>query len=67
MDPETLWDRVNDAIDTIIRRDETETGQLLPPCIEGTKVHNFLCFSSIAQQEPFYVAFGFRTDYVYLV
>lgn len=42
MDPETLWDRVNDAIDTIIRRDETETGQLLPPCVEGTKVHNFL-------------------------
>ncbi|KAM3360650.1 hypothetical protein P3S68_015504 [Capsicum galapagoense] len=35
MDPETLWDRVNDAIDTIIRRDETETGQLLPPCIEA--------------------------------
>ncbi|KAJ8568650.1 hypothetical protein K7X08_028183 [Anisodus acutangulus] len=34
MDPETLWDRVNDAIDTIIRRDETETGQLLPPCVE---------------------------------
>lgn len=37
MDPETLWDRVNDAIDTIIRRDETtEIGQLLPPCVEGT-------------------------------
>ncbi|MCD9645821.1 hypothetical protein HAX54_035117 [Datura stramonium] len=35
MDPETLWDRVNDAIDTIIRRDETETGQLLPPCVEA--------------------------------
>lgn len=38
MDPETLWDRLNDAIDTIIRRDETaETGQFLPPCVEGTK------------------------------
>ncbi|XP_010533148.1 PREDICTED: uncharacterized protein LOC104808974 [Tarenaya hassleriana] len=33
---ETLWDRVNDAVDTIIRRDEsTETGQLLPPCVEA--------------------------------
>lgn len=36
MDLGTLWDRVNDAIDTIIRRDETtETGELLPPCVEG--------------------------------
>ncbi|KAJ6731908.1 COACTIVATOR CBP KIX DOMAIN-CONTAINING PROTEIN-RELATED [Salix purpurea] len=33
---DTLWDRVNDAINTIIRRDEsTETGGLLPPCIEA--------------------------------
>ncbi|KAL7159061.1 hypothetical protein ABFS83_01G004000 [Erythranthe nasuta] len=33
---ETLWDRVNDAINTIIRRDEsTETGELLQPCIEA--------------------------------
>ncbi|XVF48066.1 hypothetical protein PTKIN_Ptkin03bG0160900 [Pterospermum kingtungense] len=33
---ETLWDRVNDAINTIIRRDEsTETGELLPPCVEA--------------------------------
>ena len=37
MNPDTLWDRVNDAINTIIRRDEsTETGELLPPCVEGT-------------------------------
>ncbi|XP_022749670.1 uncharacterized protein LOC111299039 isoform X2 [Durio zibethinus] len=36
MNLETLWDRVNDAINTIIRRDEsTETGQLLPPCVEA--------------------------------
>ncbi|MCD9645822.1 hypothetical protein HAX54_035118 [Datura stramonium] len=35
MDPETLWDRLNDAINTIIRREETETGQLLPPCVEA--------------------------------
>ena len=38
MDLGTLWDRVNDAVNTIIRRDEsTETGELLPPCIEGTR------------------------------
>ncbi|KAK6941675.1 hypothetical protein RJ641_027052, partial [Dillenia turbinata] len=36
MDLDTLWDRVNDSINTIIRRDEsTETGDLLPPCIEA--------------------------------
>lgn len=36
MDLGTLWDRVNDAIDTIIRKDETaETGGLLPPCVEA--------------------------------
>ncbi|XWS27027.1 hypothetical protein CRYUN_Cryun26dG0080500 [Craigia yunnanensis] len=36
MNPETLWDRVNDAINTIIRRDEsTETGDLLPACVEA--------------------------------
>ncbi|KAE9602294.1 hypothetical protein Lal_00050057 [Lupinus albus] len=33
---ETLWERLNDAINTIIRRDETtETGDLLPPCVEA--------------------------------
>uniref|UniRef100_A0A5B6Z0X7 Histone acetyltransferase n=1 Tax=Davidia involucrata TaxID=16924 RepID=A0A5B6Z0X7_DAVIN len=33
---ETLWDRVNEAINTIIRRDESmETGELLPPCVEA--------------------------------
>ncbi|KAG6662494.1 hypothetical protein I3843_03G229300 [Carya illinoinensis] len=36
MNLETLWDRVNDAVNTIIRKDEnTETGELLPPCIEA--------------------------------
>ena len=35
MDPDTLWERLNDAVDTIIRRDENETGQFLQPCIEG--------------------------------
>ncbi|KAK9269430.1 hypothetical protein L1049_001203 [Liquidambar formosana] len=36
MDLETLWDRVIDAINTIIRKDETETGEfLLQPCIEA--------------------------------
>ncbi|CAG7889339.1 unnamed protein product [Brassica rapa] len=35
-DADTIWNRVNDAIDTIIRRDEsTETGPLLPPCVEA--------------------------------
>lgn len=34
--PETLWDRLNDAIDTIIRKDESmETGEFLPPCVEA--------------------------------
>lgn len=38
MDLETLWDRANDAINTIIRLDEsTETGVFLQPCIEGMK------------------------------
>ncbi|KAI3775443.1 hypothetical protein L1987_50019 [Smallanthus sonchifolius] len=36
LDPETLWDRLNDAIDTIIRKDETlETGEFLTPCVEA--------------------------------
>ncbi|XVE98352.1 hypothetical protein REPUB_Repub03eG0099000 [Reevesia pubescens] len=36
MNPDSLWDRGNDAINTIIRRDEsTETGELLPPCVEA--------------------------------
>ncbi|XP_072995389.1 uncharacterized protein [Typha latifolia] len=35
MDLKTLWDRANDAIDTIIRKDDTvESGDLLQPCIE---------------------------------
>lgn len=42
MNSETLWDRLNDAVNTIIRRDETtETGDLLPPCVEGTWFLNF--------------------------
>ncbi|KAM7264051.1 hypothetical protein ACFE04_001734 [Oxalis oulophora] len=33
---DTLWDRLNDAVNTIIRRDEsTEVGELLPPCVEA--------------------------------
>ncbi|KAJ4957484.1 hypothetical protein NE237_024595 [Protea cynaroides] len=36
MDLKTVWDRVNDAINTIIRVDEsTETGEYLQPCIEA--------------------------------
>lgn len=75
MSLETLWDRVNDAINTIIRRDEsTETGELLPPCIEGT---NFcfvldpsllICFlgfphcGSILAQAWFFTLFAMRTS-----
>ncbi|XP_047309187.1 uncharacterized protein LOC124912589 [Impatiens glandulifera] len=39
MDSQTLWERMNEAIDTIIRRDqssETETADLLPPCVEAS-------------------------------
>lgn len=46
MDFKTLGDRLHDAIDTIIRRDEStesETGNLLVPCIEG----DFFCFSGV--------------------
>lgn len=44
MDLKTLWDRTNDAINTIIRRDEsTETGELLQPCIEGTHPDFTIC------------------------
>ncbi|KAK6912572.1 hypothetical protein RJ641_022173 [Dillenia turbinata] len=36
MDLKTLWDRANDAINTIIRRDDSsEAGELLQPCIEA--------------------------------
>ncbi|KAL2896156.1 CREB-binding protein [Bienertia sinuspersici] len=37
MDLKTLWDRANDAINTIIRRDEgsEDTGEFLQPCIEA--------------------------------
>ncbi|GAB2223388.1 hypothetical protein Droror1_Dr00017529 [Drosera rotundifolia] len=36
MDPKTLWDRLNDAVNTIISRDgSSENGDLLQPCIEA--------------------------------
>ncbi|KAM2269586.1 hypothetical protein FF1_047292 [Malus domestica] len=39
MNLDTLWDRANEAVNTIIRRDEgTEIGELLPPCVEGNIV-----------------------------
>jgi len=44
MNPDTLMERLSDAIDTIIRRDKsTETGQCIRPCIEG----NCLMFRSL--------------------
>lgn len=47
MDLKTLWDRLSDAIDTVIRRDdstESESRDLLQPCIEGTLDLPFLFF-----------------------
>jgi hypothetical protein len=36
MDLKTLRSRVEDAVNTMIRRDEsTENGQFLKPCVEG--------------------------------
>ncbi|KAL9231483.1 hypothetical protein vseg_006708 [Gypsophila vaccaria] len=37
MDPKTLWDRTNDAINIIIRRDDgsEDSGEFLQPCIEA--------------------------------
>jgi len=50
MDLTTLLERTNDAIDTIIRRDEhTETGEYLRPCIEGSiLLYSTLIISSCA-------------------
>ncbi|KAM1668444.1 hypothetical protein TB2_047296 [Malus domestica] len=39
MNLDTLWDRANEAVNTIIRRDEgTKIGELLPPCVKGNIV-----------------------------
>ena len=42
----TLWDRTNDAINTIIRREEgsEDTGEFLQPCIEGILFYFSLLF-----------------------
>ncbi|KAI3911817.1 hypothetical protein MKX01_038259 [Papaver californicum] len=67
VDVKTLWDRVNDAIDTIIRREEvSETGEFLQPCIEAALIlgctprrasrsqrnSNPRCYLSPNKQEP---------------
>ncbi|KAF5748180.1 hypothetical protein HS088_TW04G00130 [Tripterygium wilfordii] len=67
MDFKTLWDRANDAINTIIRLDEsTETGQFLQPCIEAAlslgcvarrtsrsqRNNNLRCYLGVNTQEP---------------
>lgn len=66
MDLKTLWDRTNDAINTIIRRDESsETGELLPPCIEGIYpffslyflISKLFCFSILLCIYPLSVNF----------
>lgn len=47
MNLETLWDRLNDAVNTIIRRDETtESGDRLPPCVEGKNILAFQVLDS---------------------
>ncbi|GFS42680.1 hypothetical protein Acr_00g0081080 [Actinidia rufa] len=47
MDLNTLWDRANDAINTITRIDESaETGVLLQPCIEGIHANPLLFFAT---------------------
>ncbi|KAI3891054.1 hypothetical protein MKW98_007359 [Papaver atlanticum] len=66
-DVKTLRDRVNDAIDTIIRREEgSETGEFLQPCIEAALIlgctprrasrsqrnSNPRCYLSPNKQEP---------------
>lgn len=67
MDLKTLWDRANDAINTIIRRQEgTETAGLLKPCIEAAlnlgciprratrsqRSNNARCYLGPSAQEP---------------
>nr|XP_043607751.1 uncharacterized protein LOC122579613 isoform X2 [Erigeron canadensis] len=67
MDLETLWDRANDAINTIIRLDEsTETGDFLQPCIEAAlnlgctpmrtsrsqRNNNTTCYLNMKNTEP---------------
>lgn len=48
MNLETVWERLNDAVNTIIRRDErSETGELLPPCVEGINQNGFISSSWI--------------------
>ncbi|KAJ8767961.1 hypothetical protein K2173_020901 [Erythroxylum novogranatense] len=43
LDSETLWDRLNDAVDTIIRRDESsETGEFLPPFVEEKGINSWI-------------------------
>lgn len=50
MNLETLWDRLNDAVNTIIRRDESsESGELLPPCVEGKYMVTFQVLGSNGQ------------------
>lgn len=62
MDLETLWDRANDAINTIIRLDETtETGDFLQPCIEG--IFTIITFPLSSQ----FITFPFSASYYFLI
>ncbi|RZC15359.1 uncharacterized protein LOC114408958 isoform X2 [Glycine soja] len=61
MDLTTLLERTNDAIDTIIRRDEhTETGEYLRPCIEATRSqrNNQRCYLSRSTEEVPKLSYG---------
>ncbi|GAB2296613.1 hypothetical protein Dimus_030723 [Dionaea muscipula] len=51
MDPKTLRDRVNDVINTIIRRDDsTKNEEFLQPCIKGG------CHANCSRDSPPYLA-----------
>ncbi|CAN6465591.1 unnamed protein product [Victoria cruziana] len=65
MDLSTLWERANDAVDTIIRKDDSsEDGKFLQPCIEAalnlgctprrasrSQRHNSRCYLSSSTQD----------------
>ncbi|XP_031505576.1 uncharacterized protein LOC116267804 [Nymphaea colorata] len=65
MDLTTLWERANDAVDTIIRKDDSaEDGKFLQPCIEAalnlgctprrasrSQRHNSRCYLSSSTQQ----------------
>ncbi|CAH2051025.1 unnamed protein product, partial [Thlaspi arvense] len=62
MDLKTLGHRANDAINTIIRRDEsTETGELLQPCIEGSESRKTDKLPLFSEKFPPYASHNFSS------